>query len=54
MELSAQQTMQEIAETNRRIANGLKLLAQIKDEDVRFSLPGELTSHASRLTTISI
>lgn len=35
MELSAQQTVQEIAETNRRIANGLKLLAQIKDEDVQ-------------------
>jgi len=27
---------------------------EIKDEDVRFSLPGELNSHASRLTTISI
>jgi 4-hydroxy-3-methylbut-2-enyl diphosphate reductase len=27
---------------------------EIKDEDVRFSLPGELSAHASRLTTISL
>lgn len=27
---------------------------EIKEEDVRFSLPGELAAHASRLTTISL